>query len=108
MFFNLEAPKSIGREYFSLAWLQSYLKASYQPQDVQATLLHLTVCLIVQSIEANAIKPKEILLCGGGAHNTCLLNTLKKLKGAKFGLPSTSKVLAKAIGLGPTAPLKYL
>ncbi|NNL39078.1 MAG: hypothetical protein HKO75_04375, partial [Flavobacteriaceae bacterium] len=34
------------------------------------------------------------------------LKTLKKLKGDKFGLPSSSTVLANAIGLGPTAPNK--
>jgi len=34
------------------------------------------------------------------------LNTLKKLNGAKFKFPSLSMVLAKAIGLGPTAPNK--
>jgi hypothetical protein len=33
--------------------------------------------------------------------------TLKKLKGAKFGFPLSSTVLAKAMGLGPTAPNKY-
>lgn len=32
--------------------------------------------------------------------------TLKKLKGDRLGLPSLSKVLAKAMGLGPTAPNK--
>jgi hypothetical protein len=31
------------------------------------------------------------------------LNTLKKLNGDKFTFPSTSIVLAKAIGLGATA-----
>ena len=31
-------------------------------------------------------------------------NTLKKLKGAKFGLLSLSMVLAKAMGRGPIAP----
>ena len=30
------------------------------------------------------------------------LNTLKKEKGARFGLPFSSIVLAKQIGLGPT------
>jgi hypothetical protein len=35
------------------------------------------------------------------------LNTLKKLKGAKFGTPSSFTVEAKAIGLGPIAPNKY-
>ena len=34
------------------------------------------------------------------------LKTLKKLKGAKLGLPSLSIVLAKAIGRGATAPSK--
>jgi hypothetical protein len=32
--------------------------------------------------------------------------TLKKLKGAKFGFPSLSIVLANAIGRGPIAPNK--
>tara|TARA_B100000123_G_C25726774_1_gene427293 strand:+ start:963 stop:1160 length:198 start_codon:yes stop_codon:yes gene_type:complete len=35
------------------------------------------------------------------------LNTLKKLKGAKFILPFESIVDAKAMGLGPTDPSKY-
>jgi hypothetical protein len=35
------------------------------------------------------------------------LNTLKKLKGAKFGVPCSSIVEAKAIGRGQTAPSKY-
>jgi hypothetical protein len=35
------------------------------------------------------------------------LKTLKKLNGAKFGLPVASTVDANAIGLGPMAPSKY-
>ena len=35
------------------------------------------------------------------------LNTLKKLNGLRFGLPSASNVLAKAIGRGPILPSKY-
>jgi hypothetical protein len=34
------------------------------------------------------------------------LNTLKKLKGDKFGLPFISTVLAKAMGLGATVLCK--
>jgi len=34
------------------------------------------------------------------------LKTLKKLKGDKFGFPLLLIVLAKAIGLGATAPCK--
>jgi hypothetical protein len=35
------------------------------------------------------------------------LKTLKKLNGAKLGLPVKSTVEANAIGLGPIAPNKY-
>ena len=48
------------------------------------------------------LRAGEKIIIGGLAENT-----LKKLKGAKFALPSSSIVLAKAIGLGPTAPNKY-
>jgi hypothetical protein len=34
------------------------------------------------------------------------LNTLKKLKGARLGLPSASIVLAKAMGRGQLRPTK--
>jgi len=35
------------------------------------------------------------------------LNTLKKLKGLRFTLPFLSTVLAKQIGLGATAVIRY-
>lgn len=57
------------------------------------------VCFVVLFLTRRA---GEKIRIGGFA-----LNTLKKLKGAKFGFPSASIVLAKAIGLGPTAPSKY-
>ncbi len=56
------------------------------------------VCLVVLSL---TLRAGEKIKIGGLA-----LNTLKKLNGDKFGLPSLSFVLAKAIGLGPTAPNK--
>jgi hypothetical protein len=44
----------------------------------------------------------EKIIIGGLA-----LNTLKKLNGERFTFPELSMVLAKAIGLGDTAPNKY-
>ncbi len=57
------------------------------------------VCLVVL---LRTLLEGEKINTGGLA-----LNTLKKLKGARLGLPDASIVLAKAIGLGPIAPNKY-
>ena len=56
------------------------------------------VCFMVLSLTLLA---GEKIKIGGLA-----LNTLKKLNGERFGLPSTSIVLAKAIGRGATADNK--
>lgn len=57
------------------------------------------VCLVLLS---RTLREGENIKMGG-----LELNTLKKLKGDKLGLPFPSTVLAKAMGLGPTAPNKY-
>jgi anhydro-N-acetylmuramic acid kinase len=78
-YFKREQPKSIGKEYFSLAWLESYLDAQYAAKDVQATLLRLTATTIAQGIKKEALAPKQVFICGGGAHNAALLNSLANL-----------------------------
>ena len=52
------------------------------------------VCFVVLS---RTLLAGEKISIGGLA-----LKTLKKLKGDKFGLPSASMVLARAMGLGAT------
>src|SRR3990167_4212356 len=49
-FFHKHYPKSIGKEYFSLNWLNTFLDESYEAVDVQATLLYLTAELIAHEI----------------------------------------------------------
>jgi hypothetical protein len=58
----------------------------------------LRVCLVVLS---RTLRAGEKIKSGGLA-----LKTLKKLNGDKLGFPFSSRVLANAIGLGPTAPSK--
>ena len=58
------------------------------------------VCLVVLPLTHLA---GEKIKIGGFAEKA-----LKKLKGLKLRLPSLSSVLAKAIGLGATAPKMYL
>jgi hypothetical protein len=57
------------------------------------------VCFVVFPL---TLRAGENIIMGGFAPNT-----LKKLKGDKFGFPSASIVLAKAMGLGAIAPNKY-
>lgn len=77
-FFKQPPPKSIGKEYFSLSWLEQQSNTEYQPVDVQATLVDLTAhCIAEGVINANR-NTKNLYLCGGGTHNKHLQNKLKQ------------------------------
>ena len=75
------APKSTGREYFNLDYIEKVLKtlpvSNTKPEDVQATLLNFTVRSIALGINQSEITPSEIILCGGGARNLSLLKALR-------------------------------
>lgn len=77
-FFAQQPPKSTGREEFHLAWLEQHLQqltTALATEDVQASLLQLTA----QSISQVAIgfDVGELIVCGGGAYNGQLLQTLR-------------------------------
>lgn len=83
-FFNLPYPKSTGREYFNLNWLQNKLDQFYlqtktmgNPVDIQATLLELTTSAISHAINSFSTKVDEIILCGGGTYNRQLWKSLQ-------------------------------
>jgi anhydro-N-acetylmuramic acid kinase len=79
-YFKLSPPKSTGKDDFDLDWIQYNLKktgADISPQDIQATLLALTIETITNAIETYAAQTTEILVCGGGIHNNALINGLK-------------------------------
>lgn len=94
-FFHQPSPKSIGKEYFSLSWLEPHLKKRYNHADVQATLLALTAWSVAESIAKNRPKTKKLYLCGGGAHNIQLHQTL-----ANF-LPNTLITSVNQLGVNP-------
>jgi anhydro-N-acetylmuramic acid kinase len=77
-YFKHPPPKSTGPEYFSLSWLKGHLARfdRIQPQDVQATLTHLTASAVALSLEG--IHLDRLLVCGGGAHNLYLLELLAR------------------------------
>lgn len=83
-YFNKPIPKSTGKEYFNLQWLQNKLRDSNtttsKPQDVLATLTVLTATCITQSIQQYAPN-SAVYLCGGGTKNTFLIESINALLG---------------------------
>jgi anhydro-N-acetylmuramic acid kinase len=80
-YFLKPPPKSTGREYFNLPWLEHYLThySDLSPQNIQATLTRLTAELIAQAVKNYLPRTSTILLCGGGANNRYLVKLIKSL-----------------------------
>jgi len=83
-YFAQDYPKSSGREYFSLDWLENIIKqTSYRvsdrisASDIQATLLELTANSIIEAIARLETAHYQIFCCGGGAHNPPLMQAIK-------------------------------
>jgi anhydro-N-acetylmuramic acid kinase len=78
-YFALPPPKSTGRELFNLDWLDGILARldeKVAPEDVQRTLCELTAASIAGAIDAHAPATREVLVCGGGVHNSLTMERL--------------------------------
>lgn len=76
-YFNLTAPKSLDKTYFSMQWLAPYLRPEFSPQDVQATLTVLTATSICDAIKRFNIAIPLVVICGGGVHNDALFRAIR-------------------------------
>lgn len=77
-YFRAAPPKSTGREQFHLDWLRARLgSGAAKPEDVQATLLELTVRTVADAVRGHAKDARELLVCGGGTHNPVLMDALR-------------------------------
>lgn len=97
-YFRREPPKSTGREYFSLDWLDGHLGMldhPVTPADVQATLCELTAITIVDAIDRFGPGRETLYLCGGGVHNRYLVERLTQLATPR------SVATTQALGLDP-------
>lgn len=73
-------PKSTGREHYNLDWLQQQLAGNEAPQDVQRTLCEFTAQSIANAISIHKQGDEcELLVCGGGANNSLLMQRLAAL-----------------------------
>ena len=77
-YFSKGAPKSTGRELFNILWLGKILRGhrAVSSENVQATLLALTVETIVREVKRYDVE--QLLVCGGGVHNNYLMQQLRQ------------------------------
>lgn len=80
-YFEQPPPKSTGFEYFNGGWVRSKIgslgDAKVSAVDVQATLAELTARTIATSILKFTPDIDDVLICGGGIHNSDLIDRLR-------------------------------
>ena len=75
-YFKMPFPKSTGTDYFSPQWLKASGLLELKPEDSLATLAELTSICIAQAAASLPSPIEEYYLCGGGTHNTHLIDRL--------------------------------
>lgn len=80
-YFTATPPKSTGREHFNLDWLQNHLREHEELDtgDLLATLTELSAWSIARDIKQHAPDCQRVLACGGGIHNTFLMERISAL-----------------------------
>lgn len=96
-YFAKAPPKSTGRDLFNPHWLAAKLAGFplVAPADVQATLTELTASTCSVSVIRYANESKSLIVCGGGALNTHLMQRLQSR------LPAIRVASSQAHGLPP-------
>lgn len=90
-------PKSTGRDLFNPDWLGARLKGvgAVAAVDVQATLTQFTASACAQSVLRHGAQSRSLIVCGGGALNTHLMQRLQA------ALPRRVVTSSDAQGLPP-------
>ena len=76
-YFQRLPPKSTGTDYFSPAWLQQSGLLDFDKRDLLATLVELSAISIRQGLDYLPYPVNECYVCGGGAHNSHLMQRLQ-------------------------------
>lgn len=94
-YFAKQPPKSTGRDDFNASWLERFPLAGHDAIDVQATLAELTAQSIALAITQQRLPVQQVFVCGGGTHNTDLMNRTRR------SLPAVQLDSTSALGLDP-------
>ncbi|OZA08404.1 MAG: anhydro-N-acetylmuramic acid kinase [Polynucleobacter sp. 24-46-87] len=100
-FFSKAPPKSTGRDDFHLEWLQKQVGSdNINAEDIQATLLQLTVDSALYALERYAPQTQILIICGGGARNIAMLDLFRARAEILFK-NSLEIVTSDAFGIDP-------
>ena len=81
-YFARSYPKSTGKEYFNLSWLEPFIiNYDLSTADVAACLNQLTAITICDSLAKLPEPPNRVIACGGGVHNKYLMQTIRERLG---------------------------
>ncbi len=96
-FLHQTPPKSTGRDLFHPTWLAHHLSGyrGANAADVQATLTEFTAQACVNDVLRHASDAAELIVCGGGALNSLLMQRLQA------GLPHVRVLSSAARGMPP-------
>jgi len=89
-YYAIQAPKSLGREWFLEQFLPLIKESSLSPVDLMATLQEHIACQISRGINDQGIK--SVLITGGGALNKVLVQRLMDHSKASMLIPEESLV----------------
>ena len=98
-FLSVKPPKSTGREYYNMRWLEKQLSNFKQlgAEQVQSSLCQFTCDSIVYALQHNLPDINTLIACGGGVHNSHLMKLLsRKLK--EMGIKIET---SEAFGISP-------
>ncbi len=84
-FFKTKGVRSIGREWFESEFLHTIEKNKLPVNDVLNTLVNHIAFQIAQVLNENQLE--NVLITGGGAHNSFLIDALKKYYSGKIIIP---------------------
>jgi anhydro-N-acetylmuramic acid kinase len=100
--FKLPPPKSTGRDYFHLGWVDRHGVGKVRPQDVQATLAELSAASVAEAVARWCFPGHSagvtVYACGGGTHNRDLMARLAQHLDAAAGAKLST---TEELGLHP-------
>ena len=115
-YFKNKPPKSTGKEYFNLRFVEKYFSKIRNKEDKIATVTYFSAKVIEKAFNDFIFpkyKVKELVISGGGLKNIVLVNHLKELllnlrfsTSDKYGLPYKCKEAILFALLGYTCHLK--
>lgn len=98
--FNIEPPKSTGKEHFNLKYVQDNIQSygiQTHPADTLATLTQLTASSLSTAIYQWCCDSGEVIVCGGGRLNQFLMRRIEDL------LPNHRVLNSDALGINGDA-----